>query len=90
MKTSEIIQMAALFKNPNEPWRVGSWLPKHAYGDEWNAILDRLATLEEWWDRKAPIEARRMFLLLVSMERAEIEAANEAAYHGDIDGDFDY
>lgn len=88
MRTSKLIREAALFKTPNEPWRVGSWLPGRGdNGAAWGAILERIEHIEDWWDRRTPIEARRMFLLMVSLELAEIEAANAAAYHGDVDGD---
>jgi len=87
MTATKILRQAALFKTPSEPWNVGAWTGNT---DAFQVLASRLNTFEEWWDRSASIHARRMFMLLVAMEREEIDAANQSAYHGDIDGDFDY
>lgn len=84
---SAVLRHAALYKTPREPYLLGGWA---GGGDAFSVAANHLESFDEWWDKSAPIEARRMFLLLVALRQEEIDAANAAAYHGDIDGDFDY
>ena len=72
----------ALMKTPSAPQRISSWTGDTA---AFNVVAHRLHTFEEWWDKSAQMDARRMFLVLCAYDHEDINRANWAAYHGGED-----